>query len=66
MPRDVFWYSPDGEVVLQAWVSFVGREEDTIPYEELHRHATPEQWERGLKALREMAAEGAGKRNGKP
>jgi hypothetical protein len=34
VPRDVFYRTPDGKVVLQAYVSFIDRDESTIPYEE--------------------------------
>lgn len=42
MPRDVFWHDPDGNVVMQAWVSFVDIDESKLTREELDVHLT---WE---------------------
>lgn len=35
--RDVFLRTPDGEIALQMWVGFAGRDESTLTYEDLNR-----------------------------
>ena len=62
MPRDRFLYDPDGNVILQAWVSFPGRDEAAMTREELDRTLT---WEQ-VEELRQKHTERLASRNGKP
>ena len=48
MPRDVFTFGPDGKLLMQAWVTFLGRDESTLTREELDIHLTEEPTTQGL------------------
>ena len=57
MPRDVFIRDPDGHVVLQAWVSFAGRDESMLTRGELDRALTWEELRQLELAAKEHEAE---------
>lgn len=44
--RDTFIRTPDGEIILQAWVSFIGRDEASLTYEDLNHTVSFEEAER--------------------